>query len=116
MFWKTMLLPSGDQRGATCATSSLLSVVTCCGLCPSASTTQIRRGPAHEQSTATCLPEGENAGLKASRISHVSLPVRSEHAEHVARLQELSRGPHAHEEHRLPAGGPGWLQLVLVAR
>ena len=28
-FWKTIFLPSGDQAGATWATSSLVSVVTC---------------------------------------------------------------------------------------
>ena len=58
MFWKTIFDASGDQLGATCDTCSLELVVTCCGLWPAASTTQMRRGPAQEASTATRLPSG----------------------------------------------------------
>jgi hypothetical protein len=36
-----------------------VSVVACCGLCPSLSTIQMRRGPAHEASTAMRLPSNE---------------------------------------------------------
>src|SRR5712691_5422148 len=73
-FWKTIFLPSGDQEGATWATSSLVSVVICCGLWPSRSTTQIRRGAAQDASTATRLPSGEYDGLNALSTSLLSLP------------------------------------------
>jgi len=54
--------------------ASELSEVICCGLCPCASTTQMRRGPAQEASTASVFPSGEKAGLKA--LSRNSLPCR----------------------------------------
>src|ERR1700687_863077 len=73
-FWKTIFLPSGDQAGATWPTSSLVSVVTCCGLWPSRSSTQMRRGPAQDASTAMSLPSGEYVGLKAFSTNLLSLP------------------------------------------
>ena len=73
-FWKTIFFPSGDQRGARCQISSLLSVVACCGLCPWLSRSQMRRGPAQEASTAMRAPSGEKDGLKALSASRSSLP------------------------------------------
>src|SRR5690349_23858620 len=65
MFWNTILVPSGDQRGRTWFTPSELSEVNCRGLCPRLSTAHILRGPAHEASKAICLPSGEYSGLNA---------------------------------------------------
>src|SRR6266850_667925 len=68
VFWirrNTMCVPSGDHRGVACTTASELSPVTCCGLRPAESVTQIRRGPAHAASKASRAPSGEYDGLKA---------------------------------------------------
>ena len=73
--WNTRRLPSGDQRGRTWTIASDTSVVACCGFWPSASVIQMRRGPAHEASTASRRPSGENDGLKALSMSRASLRV-----------------------------------------
>src|SRR5207237_4602795 len=70
--WKAIFVPSGDHLGERCSTASLESVVICCGFWPRASTTQIRRGPAQDVSTAIREPSGEYAGSKASRSSQDS--------------------------------------------
>jgi len=60
--WNTIRRESGDHRGRRCATASETSVETCSGLRPRASTVQMRRGPAHDASTAIRDPSGENDG------------------------------------------------------
>ena len=67
--------PSGDHRAWAWMTASLESEVTCRGLRPVVSATQIRRGPAQVASNERLRPSGAQAGPKAFSTTLVSAPV-----------------------------------------
>src|SRR5205085_4347382 len=67
---KAICRPSGDQRGEPAWLPPKL--VSCTGLRPSPSHTQISRLPLRSETKVMWFPSGENCGLDSSRVEATS--------------------------------------------